>query len=106
MNCFASVVFPGVNPHATENVCARESMREFLCLSLQFFFFAAGLQGCAKLSQPGVYSCVSVSSPDQPTELTTELLNVNAHLCQDIHPNLSSLAHQNGLVFNFFFFRN
>lgn len=104
MNCFASVVFPGVNPHATENVCARESMREFLCLSLQFFFFAAGLQGCAKLSQPGVYSCVSVSSPDQPTELTTELLNVNAHLCQDIHPNLSSLTHQNGLVFNFFFF--
>lgn len=38
MNCFASVVFPGVNPHATANVCARESMREFLCLSLQFFF--------------------------------------------------------------------
>lgn len=43
MTCFASVVFPGVNPHATANVCARESMREFLCLSLQFFFFAAAL---------------------------------------------------------------
>lgn len=72
----------------------------FLCSGSLTWY--AGLQGCAELSQPGVYSCVSVSSLDQPTELTTELLNVNARLCQDIHPNLSSLAHQNGLVFNFF----